>query len=101
MWKLPDNSRIRQELLSRFNEAVKAGEMQQLGQALHGVIERAAELVSEDLVAYALRDPASKGKTELIFETYASFKAVLLYRLAHGVWKLDRFWNHCWWWWWS
>jgi serine O-acetyltransferase len=89
MWKLPDNSRIRDELLGRFNQAVKADEMQQLGQALHGAIERAAELVSEDLAAYAQRDPASKGKAELILETYASFKAVLLYRLAHEVWKLD------------
>lgn len=89
MWKFPDNSRIRSELLGRFNQAVKSDEMQLFGQALHGAIESATELVSEDLAAYGQRGPASNGKAELILETYASFKAVLLYRLAHEVWKLD------------
>jgi serine O-acetyltransferase len=90
MWTLPDSSRIRDELLGRFSEAAKAGEMQQLCQTLRGVIERAAELVSEDLVACALCDQASKSKAELIFETHASFKAVLLYCFAHEVRKFDR-----------
>lgn len=38
----------------------------------------AAQAVAEDLIAYAYRDPASRGRGELILESYASFKAVLV-----------------------
>jgi serine O-acetyltransferase len=45
-----------------------------------------AELV-EDAYAFANKDPASCGDPLYIIQTYASFKAILHYRLAH---KLDR-----------
>lgn len=45
--------------------------------------------LEEDLLAYAQRDPASRGRAELILEAYTSFKAVLFYRFAHQVWLCD------------
>lgn len=89
MWALPDLQRIRNDLLGHLAETGTADDQRQLGRALTGAIELAAEHIAEDLAAYALRDPASLGKAGLIFETYASFKAVICYRLAHAVWQLD------------
>jgi serine O-acetyltransferase len=89
MWEIPDKQCLRGELLGHLTHAAKTDDVQQLGPALQGAIERATELVFEDLMAYSLRDPASKGKAGLIFAAYASFKAVLCYRLAREVWQLD------------
>ena len=53
---------------------------------LGGIVDRCVAALSEDLAAFAARDPASHGETQVILDGYASFAAVLNYRLAHEFW---------------
>ena len=76
------------ELLTHLITTLSPAQMAQLQPHRAELIQPAAQEVAEDLIAYAWRDPASRGRGELILESYASFKAVLYYRLAHCVWNL-------------
>jgi|EBPBio282013_DNA_FD.fasta_scaffold00294_6 serine O-acetyltransferase len=49
--------------------------------ALHDVVQQ----ISDDLIAFSNKDPASKFDPHLILRTYTSFPAVLHYRLAHWI----------------
>jgi serine O-acetyltransferase len=50
-----------------------------------GVRYRAAELAWEDLCALAHRDAAAAGDPEYVLDSYASYHAVLTYRVAHSI----------------
>lgn len=82
-----DMQLLHDELLTRLIKTLTPAQMKQLEAHLAPLIQDAAQAVAEDLIAYASRDPASRGRGELILESYASFKAVLYYRLAHRVWN--------------
>ncbi|PQZ90732.1 MULTISPECIES: serine O-acetyltransferase [Pseudomonas] len=82
-----DMQQLHDELLTHLIKTLPPGQMKQLEPHLAPLIQNAAQAVAEDLIAYAYRDPASRGRGELILESYASFKAVLYYRLAHLVWN--------------
>ncbi|WJN59186.1 serine O-acetyltransferase [Pseudomonas sp. SO81] len=81
-----DRLKLYDGLLDHLVHALKAEDMEHLMPYLDGIMDSAVVQVAEDLQAYAARDPASCGRTELILDTYASFKAVLFHRLAHQVW---------------
>jgi serine O-acetyltransferase len=81
-----DRLKLYDGLLDHLVHALKPADMGQLMPHLDGIMNGAVDQVAEDLHAYAERDPASCGRTELILDTYASFKAVLFHRLAHQVW---------------
>ena len=83
-----DMQQLHDELLTHLITTLSPAQMAQLQPHLAELIQPAAQEVAEDLIAYAWRDPASRGRGELILESYASFKAVLYYRLAHCVWNL-------------
>lgn len=80
---------LHDELLTHLIKTLSPAQISQLQPHLAALIQPAAQEVAEDLIAYAWRDPASRGRGELILESYASFKAVLYYRLAHRVWNLS------------
>lgn len=82
-----DMQQLHDELLTHLITTLTPAQMKQLEPHLAPLIQNAAQAVAEDLIAYAYRDPASRGRGELILESYASFKAVLYYRLAHLVWN--------------
>ncbi|MBD8237010.1 serine O-acetyltransferase [Pseudomonas fluorescens] len=82
-----DMQQLHDELLTQLIKTLTPAQMKQLEPHLAPLIQNAAQAVAEDLIAYAYRDPASRGRGELILESYASFKAVLYYRLAHLVWN--------------
>ena len=82
-----DMQHLHDELLTQLIKTLTPAQMKQLEPHLAPLIQSAAQSVAEDLIAYAYRDPASRGRGELILESYASFKAVLYYRLAHLVWN--------------
>ena len=75
-------------LLDHLVHALQPAQMELLLPHLDGLMDSAVRQVSEDVQAYAERDPASGGRSELILDSYASFKAVLYHRLAHQVWRL-------------
>lgn len=75
------------QLLEHITSALNSDEMSKLGSRLDGIMDIALQQVAEDLHAYASRDPASKGRTDLILAAYASFRAVLFHRVAHQVWQ--------------
>ncbi|MDH4585160.1 serine acetyltransferase [Pseudomonas sp. BN415] len=76
-------------MLENLVSALNPGDISRLMPHLDGIMDSALQQATEDLQAFAERDPASCGHTELILGTYASFKAVLLHRLAHQVWLRD------------
>jgi serine O-acetyltransferase len=82
-----DMQHLHDELLTHLIKTLTPAQMKQLEPHLAPLIQNAAQAIAEDLIAYAYRDPASRGRGELILESYASFKAVLYYRLAHLVWN--------------
>ena len=84
-----DMQQLHDELLTHLITTLTPRQMKQLEPHLAPLIQNAAQAVAEDLIAYAYRDPASRGRGELILESYASFKAVLFYRLAHLVWHFQ------------
>lgn len=75
-------------LLDHLVHTLQQAQMGLLLPHLDGLMDSAVHQVSEDVQAYAERDPASGGRSELILDSYASFKAVLYHRLAHQVWRL-------------
>jgi serine O-acetyltransferase len=83
-----DRLKLYDEMLDHLVHALRPEQMELLMTQLDGIMESAVQQVTEDLQAYAERDPASGGRTELILDSYASFKAVLFHRLAHQVWRL-------------
>jgi serine O-acetyltransferase len=84
-----DKKHLYEEVLSHLVNTLDQSELICLESHLDELISMVVQLVAEDILAYALRDPASKGREDLILETYASFKAVLYYRLAHQIWELN------------
>lgn len=52
-------------------------------------IDQAVVAATEDLNAFASKDPAASGDVFRILHTYTSFKAVLHYRLAHAIETLN------------
>lgn len=83
-----DRLKLYDVLLDHLVHALQPAQMELLLPHLDGLMDSAVRQVSEDLQAYAERDPASGGRSELILDSYASFKAVLYHRLAHQVWRL-------------
>ncbi|SDV00616.1 serine O-acetyltransferase [Pseudomonas mucidolens] len=83
-----DMQHLHEELLTHLIKTLTPAQIQPLQVHLAPLIQEAAQDIAEDLIAYAYRDPASRGRGGLILESYASFKAVLYYRLAHRVWNL-------------
>src|SRR5690606_29382935 len=81
-----DSLRLYDGLLDHLVHALRTEEMERLLPHLDGIMDSAVTQLAEDLQAYAARDPASCGRSGLILDTYASFKAVLYHRLAHQVW---------------
>lgn len=81
-----DSLKLYDALLDQLVHALSAQDMGVLMPCLETIMDCAVQQVAEDLHAYAERDPASCGRSELILDTYASFKAVLFHRLAHQVW---------------
>lgn len=81
-----DRLRLYDGLLDHLVHTLSPETMGHLLPHLDGIMDCAVEQITEDLQAYAERDPASCGRSELIFSTYASFKAVLFHRVAHQVW---------------
>lgn len=81
-----DRLKLYDGLLDHLVHALRPEHLDPLMPYLDRIMDRAVDQVAEDLQAYADRDPASCGRSELILETYASFKAVLFHRLAHQVW---------------
>lgn len=79
---------LHDELLVHLINTLEPADLLQLDGHLQALIPCVAKFVAEDLMAFASRDPASQGRGNLILESYASFKAVLYYRLAHQVLKL-------------
>lgn len=45
--------------------------------------------IKKDLEAYLKKDPASKGSLELVYNSYKSFGAVLLYRIANVILQIE------------
>lgn len=84
-----DRLKLYDGMLDHLVHALKPEDLSLLMPQLDGIMNSAVQQVTEDLLAYAERDPASGGRTELILGTYASFKAVLFHRLAHQVWLHD------------
>ncbi len=57
------------------------------------IYESLVTTIIDDLYAYELRDPASRGDPQLILSQYPTFRAVLLYRVAHALFhfaQIDR-----------
>jgi serine O-acetyltransferase len=81
-----DRLKLYDGLLDHLVHALRSEDMSLLMPYLDDIMSSAVPQVAEDLRAYAARDPASCGRTDLILDTYASFKAVLFHRLAHQVW---------------
>lgn len=79
---------LHDELLAHLINTLEPVDLLQLDGHLQVLIPFVAQLVAEDLMAFASRDPASQGRGNLILDSYASFKAVLYYRLAHQILKL-------------
>jgi serine O-acetyltransferase len=82
------NTGLQHAALDAMECSLRPVERRHLGAALAGCLDRAVGLLHEDLDAYASRDPASHGDPGLILETYATFQAVICYRLAQQLWKL-------------
>lgn len=83
-----DRLKLYDEMLDHLVHALRPEQMEVLLPHLDGIMDNAVHQVTEDVQAYAERDPASGGRTELILDSYASFKAVLFHRLAHQIWLL-------------
>jgi serine O-acetyltransferase len=83
-----DRLKLYDGMLDHLVHALRPEQMELLMPHLDGVMDNAVRQVTEDVQAYAERDPASGGRSELILDSYASFKAVLYHRLAHQVWLL-------------
>ncbi|VVO03691.1 serine O-acetyltransferase [Pseudomonas fluorescens] len=83
-----DMQQLHDELLAHLINTLEPADLLQLDGHLHRLLPCVADWLAEDLMAFASRDPASQGRGSLILESYASFKAVLYYRLAHQVLKL-------------
>lgn len=45
--------------------------------------------ILEDLIALTNKDPAAKGEINYVFDSYNSFKAVILYRVANRLYSLN------------
>ncbi|OEC39058.1 serine acetyltransferase [Pseudomonas sp. 1D4] len=86
MWGYLDRLKLYDRLLDHLVRILSSDDLGMLMPHLDGIMEATVQQVAEDLQAYAARDPASCGRTGLILETYASFKAILFHRLAHQVW---------------
>ncbi|HEY0330845.1 MAG TPA: serine O-acetyltransferase [Rhodopseudomonas sp.] len=56
---------------------------------LADILIKDGALLQGDLLAFAHRDPASNGNTRLILESYVSFEAVLYFRVASRLWRMD------------
>jgi serine O-acetyltransferase len=82
------NTGLHHAALDAMECSLRPFERRHLGAALAGCLDRAVGLLREDLHAYASRDPASHGNPDLILETYATFQAVICYRLAQQLWRL-------------
>lgn len=82
------NTGLHQAVLNAMECSLRPVERKHLGAALASCIDRAVGLLDEDIHAYASRDPASHGDPGLILETYATFQAVICYRLAQQLWNL-------------
>ncbi len=80
------NSRIKHELHKALQECQGQGFDQLTIGPFQRIVDRCVEMLSEDVNAFAARDPACHGETHVILEGYASFSAVLNYRLAHEIW---------------
>ncbi|GAA3945862.1 serine O-acetyltransferase [Allohahella marinimesophila] len=86
MWGYLDNLELSSRLQSHLISALKSEDVDNLGGRLEGILAIVLQQVSEDLQAYTARDPASRGRMDLVVEAYASFQAVLFYRLSHQIW---------------
>jgi len=89
MWGFLQKINWYDQLLDHLISTLKHEEIEAIFEHLEVILNSAITHLAQDLEAYALRDPASAGRTDLILETYASFKAVIYYRLAHEVWRLE------------
>ncbi|PAU51204.1 serine acetyltransferase [Pseudomonas sp. PIC25] len=89
MWGFLHKIHLHDRLLDHLVDALDFAEVERLFGHLDGILKEAVVQVSQDLEAYATRDPASAGREDVILEAYASFKAVLYYRLAHQIWTLE------------
>lgn len=84
-------SRIDRSLRDALDECRMPGDDATSDGSFCDVLDRCTAALSEDLAAFAERDPASHGEAQVILDGYASFAAVLHYRLAHEVWRCEAF----------
>lgn len=61
-----DMQQLHDELLTHLIKTLTPAQMKQLEPHLAPLIQNAAQAVAEDLIAYAYRDPASRGRGDLI-----------------------------------
>jgi serine O-acetyltransferase len=86
---LLDVAQLRDQLHQHLRQTLSLAELAMLERHVDPVIDQASERLTGDLFAYAARDPASKGRVDVILTCYAAFNAVLFYRLAHLLWGLE------------
>lgn len=79
---------LHEELFTQITNALIVADLLTLEAHLPGLIDAALQEIAEDLAAFAKRDPAAQGRLDLIMQNRTSFKAVMLYRLAHRIWHL-------------
>ncbi|MGH8352518.1 MAG: serine O-acetyltransferase [Pseudomonas sp.] len=89
MWGFLQKINWYDQLLDHLISTLRQAEIEAIFEHLDVILGSAIAQLTQDLQAYALRDPASAGRADLILETYASFTAVIYYRLAHAVWRLE------------
>ena len=51
--------------------------------------DKLKEIILEDLIALTDKDPAANGELNYVFDSYNSFKAVVLYRIANRLYYLN------------
>ncbi|WP_296254009.1 serine O-acetyltransferase [Pseudomonas sp. UBA4194] len=86
---LLDVAQLRDQLHQHLRQTLSLAELAMLERHVDPVIDQASERLTGDLFAYAARDPASKGRVDVILTCYAAFNAVLFYRLAHLLLGLE------------
>ncbi len=68
------------QLLSEYCSLFVILELEEIG-----ILEHISNLVLEDLLGFAAKDPAAKNSPQYIWSSYSSFHAVRLYRIAHAL----------------
>lgn len=91
--RMPTLTGLRNRLVDQLLHTLAPAESRLLMRHARAIVEPAARCLMTDLAAYVERDPAARGRPDVILKACPSFQAVLHHRLAHTVWYL-RGWLH-------